>query len=182
MEKMQKDVMAFIRGTENPVADQPGEFVDVGLCLRLIKEEVQRELIPALEQRNVVMAIDGAVDSIYVILFAMCKMGIDLEPFWDEVQRTNMAKLPVVKDEHGKTMKPPGWKAPRIKEILHLMNNSSVHVLKNNFTMCGFRWLDTQFGPASHTWVYESDFRAIVPPAERCAGCSEALGLTEVTP
>lgn len=60
--------------------------------------------------------IDGMCDLIYVIFYAAERYGIDLEPYFDEVQRTNMLK------ERGtgahKIKKPEGWKPPQIAQML----------------------------------------------------------------
>jgi len=52
-------------------------------------------------------------------------LGIDLMPFYEEVHRTNMAKLGGPKREDGKQLKPPGWEPPRIGEILKEMRNGT---------------------------------------------------------
>jgi len=43
--------------------------------------------------------------------------GIDIRPFWAEVQRSNMAKVPSG-SINVKTIKPPGWTPPRMAPIL----------------------------------------------------------------
>lgn len=65
--------------------------------------------------------IDAIVDTIVVLHNTTNAMGIDLEPFWDEVQRANLAKADGPVREDGKKLKPPDWKPPRIKEILEGM-------------------------------------------------------------
>lgn len=86
---------------------------------RLIDEEVNRELLPALKNGNLVGMADGAADAIVVILGAMSSAGIRLQPIWDEVQRTNMLKKGGYKREgDGKWMKPQGWQPPQIETLL----------------------------------------------------------------
>lgn len=51
-------------------------------------------------------------------------LGLDLFPFYEEVHKTNMAKLGGPKREDGKQLKPPGWQPPRIAEILAELRNS----------------------------------------------------------
>jgi hypothetical protein len=46
------------------------------------------------------------------------EFGIDIQPFFDEVHRTNMLKVGGTTREDGKTLKPPGWEPPRIREML----------------------------------------------------------------
>jgi predicted HAD superfamily Cof-like phosphohydrolase len=45
-------------------------------------------------------------------------LGVDLYPFYQEVHKTNMAKLGGPKRADGKQLKPPGWSPPRIEEML----------------------------------------------------------------
>lgn len=63
-------------------------------------------------------AIDGLCDGLVVHYGTAVTLGVDLEPFFDEVNRTNSAKVggPVRAD--GKRLKPPGWQPPRIREML----------------------------------------------------------------
>lgn len=62
--------------------------------------------------------IDAMCDLIVVIHNTSNAMGIDLEPYFDEVHRTNMAKVGGPTREDGKKLKPPGWQPPRILEML----------------------------------------------------------------
>lgn len=67
---------------------------------------------------NIVEAIDGLCDVLVVAYGTAEAIGIDLEPFFDEVHRTNMAKAngPIRAD--GKLLKPPGWTPPDIAGVL----------------------------------------------------------------
>ncbi len=88
-----------------------------GLRKSLIKEE-SRELLDALTRKDMVGVIDGACDLIYVVLGTMVEFGIDIEPFFDEVHRSNMDKTGGEKREDGKMLKPKNWKPPQIAEML----------------------------------------------------------------
>ncbi len=84
----------------------------------LLKEEV-KEYVDASEAGSAVEIVDGLIDTIYIALGTLSCMGLDAEPFWKEIHRTNMAKL----DGHfdpvrGKWVKPEGWMPPRIFELL----------------------------------------------------------------
>lgn len=63
-------------------------------------------------------AIDGLADLIYVVVGAAVAWGIDLDPFFAEVQRANMEKLQGPKRADGKQLKPEGWRPPDIERIL----------------------------------------------------------------
>jgi len=65
------------------------------------------------------MSMDALVDILYVTYGAASVMGIDLDPFWDEVQKANAAKGDGPIDEYGKRRKPEGWTPPDIEGVLH---------------------------------------------------------------
>jgi predicted HAD superfamily Cof-like phosphohydrolase len=92
------------------------------LCFNLIEEEVVKETLPAIRKynesgslENLAEAVDGAIDSIYVLAFFLNQMGLDAEAHWRLVHHKNMAKFPggvAIKNELGKVQKPPGWTPP----------------------------------------------------------------------
>lgn len=71
---------------------------------------------------HLVEFVDGAIDSLYVILWMLLKMNVPVTKCFAEVQRSNMAKLnadgTVTKDENGKVQKPAGWTLPNLHKIL----------------------------------------------------------------
>jgi predicted HAD superfamily Cof-like phosphohydrolase len=69
---------------------------------------------------DMVEAVDGLVDLLYVVFGAFDAFGIDAEPFFRLVHEANMTKLSGPKDEHGKHLKPPGFVPPqeKIRELL----------------------------------------------------------------
>lgn len=100
---------------------------DLLLAEKLVKEEVGEmwegwqkfRSFQSLE--NLTEFVDGAVDTIYVILWTLNKIGVPADACFAEIQRSNMAKLhngKVVKNEFGKVKKPEGWTPPDIFSIL----------------------------------------------------------------
>jgi predicted HAD superfamily Cof-like phosphohydrolase len=83
----------------------------------LIKEECL-ETTHALKAGNIVETADGIVDTIYVLIGTAIQSGIDLEPLFREVHKTNMAKVGGPTRIDGKILKPEGWEPPRIAELL----------------------------------------------------------------
>ena len=61
---------------------------------------------------------DGIADLVYVAIGTASTLGIDMEPVWEEVQLSNMAKVngPVRPD--GKRLKPEGWQPPQIERVI----------------------------------------------------------------
>ena len=116
MIKMQIDVEEFHRACDIHIASEPG-INRPELRSKLIEEE-SKELLKAIDDNDIVAAIDGMCDLIYVVLGTAAEFGIDLEPFWNEVHRSNMEKLGGEKRADGKQLKPDGWEPPDIEGIL----------------------------------------------------------------
>lgn len=85
------------------------------LMAKLIEEE-SKETADALRARDLIESADGFADLIWVCLEAALKMGLDLPAIFEEVRRSNLAKVAngVIRREDGKIMKPPGWKPPDV--------------------------------------------------------------------
>ncbi len=96
----------------------------VELRVKLIDEEVNKELLPAIERRDMVAVADGIADSIYVLTGMALEFGIPLECVWEAVQAANMAKLDPItgkvrRREDGKVLKPDGWQPPDIHKAIY---------------------------------------------------------------
>lgn len=116
MHKPQADVEAFHRALEIPVGDSPA-IRRPDLRVELLREETA-ETIEAIEAGDLIETIDGLVDVLVVTYGAAVEFGVNLAPFWEEIHRTNMAKVggPIRAD--GKRLKPPGWIPPDIAGVL----------------------------------------------------------------
>lgn len=86
----------------------------------LIEEEA-RETCEAIRRGDLVEAIDGMCDVMYVVLGTAIEFGVDLAPFFDEVHRTNMLKVGGATREDGKILKPEGWQPPQIELMLEAL-------------------------------------------------------------
>ena len=92
------------------------------MYLKLINEELQ-ELNAALQENNKVEMLDALTDILVVTIGAMQSAGFDAEGAWNEVMRTNFAKVDsktgmVNKREDGKVLKPNGWKPPNLASFV----------------------------------------------------------------
>ena len=105
----------------------------VSLYLDLVREEIG-ELEEAMaayhsaenqqdEQVAKADALDAICDSIWVLVGLGKVMDLPIEWGWDEVTITNLKKIDaelgtVLRDDHGKIMKPPGWRPPNMLRII----------------------------------------------------------------
>lgn len=96
----------------------PSSSKTVDLRISLIDEEINKELIPAMRNGDLVGIADGCIDSIVVILGALVAYGIDPGPIWDEIHRTNVEKARGPLRIDGKRLKPEGWTPPKVYELL----------------------------------------------------------------
>lgn len=110
---MQKDVKRFHSKMGLPVSKEPRHLTKSEQKLRydLIWEELE-ELREAFLCDNYIDEIDALCDILYVTFGTAVQMGVDLTPFWDEVQRANMQKFGGPHREDGKLGKPEGWQPP----------------------------------------------------------------------
>ena len=88
------------------------------LYVKLISEEYQ-ELADAIEQMDKTETLDALIDILVVTIGAIHSMGADARGAWQEVMRTNLAKIDpatgrVNRREDGKILKPDGWQPPRL--------------------------------------------------------------------
>lgn len=88
----------------------------------LIMEEAL-EFAKATDDQNWVEIIDAICDLLYVTYGAAIAMGIDINPFFEEVHRSNMSKLdpktgrPMYRED-GKVMKPTTYSPADLKSVL----------------------------------------------------------------
>ncbi len=87
------------------------------LRIRLIQEEFD-ELQEALGQRDAVAVAKELADLLYVVYGTAVSCGIDMEPVFREVHRSNMSKVGGHKRADGKWVKPPTYSPARLEPIL----------------------------------------------------------------
>lgn len=94
------------------------------LRVRLILEEFN-ELREALAQKDLPSVAKELADLLYVVYGTAVSCGIDMEPVFREVHRSNMSKVGGHKRADGKWVKPPGYSPASIQPILAAQDEPS---------------------------------------------------------
>ena len=102
--------------------DQPASPENYRMYIGLIDEEID-ELTAALIAKDELEQLDALVDILVVTVGAIRAAGWDGEAAWNEVMKTNFAKIDaetgkVIKREDGKVLKPEGWTAPELSQFI----------------------------------------------------------------
>lgn len=84
---------------------------------RLIHEEFE-ELKEAMAQQDLAAVAKELADLLYVVYGTAVSYGIEMEPVFREVHRSNMSKIGGYKREDGKWVKPPTYSAAAIQPII----------------------------------------------------------------
>lgn len=122
MTKEQQQVKEWMEEAEQACPDKPefpsSEIAD--LRLDLIQEETN-ELAEADSLGELDKVADALADLMYVVLGTAVAYGIDLEPVFQEVHRSNMTKfIDGHKREDGKWIKGPSYSPANIQPIIEL--------------------------------------------------------------
>lgn len=114
------DQKRFMQACDQSVSVyDPAQF---DLYVNLMREEWD-ELNTAIAEEDKVETLDALIDFIVVTVGAIHSMGADAQGAWDEVMRTNFAKVDpqtgkVRKREDGKVLKPDNWQAPNLSPFV----------------------------------------------------------------
>ncbi len=119
MHEAQTMVWEFHKAFDLHIADSPhvpDEKTRV-LRARLIREESD-ELHEAMQSKSLPHIAKELADLLYVVYGTAVAYGIDMEPVFREVQRSNMSKVGGSKRDDGKWVKPPTYSPAWIDPIL----------------------------------------------------------------
>ena len=120
MNKVLDDQKKFMIACGQTVDEyNPNQF---NLYKELIGEEVG-ELIQAIRNNDRVEQLDALIDILVVTAGAIHSLGADGTNAWDEVMRTNFAKVDpttgkVRRREDGKILKPDNWQPPQLQSYV----------------------------------------------------------------
>lgn len=130
---MQQQVDEFRKTFGLPVSETPRVLTqeEAELHIKLIREEFEKELVPALLSGDIVETYDAGIDVIYYVIGMLSNAGLPLVDGFDEVQGSNMSKLdPVTKKAIisrgeeldgaplGKVLKGPDYYVPDFRRLL----------------------------------------------------------------
>jgi predicted HAD superfamily Cof-like phosphohydrolase len=120
MNKMQRQVLEFHKGMGLEYADTPHLLASEASKRRimLIDEEFL-ELIEARNKEDLVEMSDALCDLLYVVFGTAVEMGLDLEPLFDEVHKSNMTKVGGHKNNFGKWIKPDTYQPPKLAGLIN---------------------------------------------------------------
>jgi predicted HAD superfamily Cof-like phosphohydrolase len=114
---MYNDVVKFIEA-----CDQEKTLSNQVLYANLIDEEYE-EFQEGVTNNDEVETLDACMDMIWVILGYCYMKGYDVAGAWNEVARSNLAKInpetgKVNKRADGKVLKPEGWTPPQLEQFV----------------------------------------------------------------
>jgi len=134
MDKLQKQVLEFHKKFNIPHRDHLSIPEQDELLFRssLIVEEVG-EFIKASSQENIHDMADALVDILYVVYGTANTLGLDLEPVFDEIHRSNMTKSQKATGntktwyKKFKAIKGSEYSSPELFEILKAQMTKNIH-------------------------------------------------------
>ena len=117
----QQMVLKFHKEFDIHIAETPSvpDEKTQALRVRLIQEEFD-ELKEAFKKNDLPHIAKELADLLYVVYGTAISYGIDMEPVFQEVQRSNMSKVGGYKREDGKWVKPATYSPANIAPILAL--------------------------------------------------------------
>lgn len=119
---MQQQVFEFMRRVkdlEPPSIPMEPDASVRNLCFYLIDEEwLETQQAMMRKQFDFVELADGLADLLYVVFYMCNAYGINIEPIFNEVHRSNMLKKGGEKRADGKQLKPKDWQPPVLLPLL----------------------------------------------------------------
>ena len=119
MNDAQKMVQEFHEQFDIHISTTPSIPDDATQILRnrLIQEEFE-EFQEAMQSKDLSAMAKELADLLYVVYGTAVSLGIDMEPVFKEVHRSNMSKVGGYKREDGKWVKPPTYSPASLDAII----------------------------------------------------------------
>lgn len=136
MTDMFKSVVDFHKAFGQLVSEDPVFPIENirDLRVKLLREEFE-EYIEAEKNNDFVEVADALADLIYIACGTAASYGIPLDKVFEEVHRSNMAKLvdgKPLKREDGKVIKPEGWTPPDIEGVIKKQHQNNTLLQSKN--------------------------------------------------
>ena len=127
MMQPQDMVAEFHRKFDIPISERPSIPPDATrqLRVRLIQEEFA-ELQEAMTAQDLPAVAKELADLLYVVYGTAVSYGVDMDPVFREVHRSNLSKVGGYKREDGKWVKPPTYSPADVKPLLARQLSGSV--------------------------------------------------------
>jgi predicted HAD superfamily Cof-like phosphohydrolase len=113
MNKHQQMVKEFMLSCQDGQVNTRPQLINADLK-NLRYSLIEEELEEYASAGNIYSIADAIGDMLYVVYGAAICHGLDMEPIFEEIHRSNMNKLNGPKRADGKQLKPEGWKPPDI--------------------------------------------------------------------
>lgn len=128
MHRAQELVRVFHKCMGIPFSEYP--MIRKELCpisLDLIEEEVH-ELRIAYKQEEISLkeVADALGDILYVVYGAAERHGLDMEPIFNEIHRSNMTKVGGKFSSKGKFLKPPTYSPPNLEYVVNKLREKAL--------------------------------------------------------
>ena len=119
MKSAQQKVRDFHVAFDIPSISFPSKISSGAIARRmaLINEETA-ELYVAMHMGDLIGIADGLADLLYVVLGTAVEYGIEIEPIFNEVHRSNMSKVGGTKREDGKLIKPATYSPANLEPLI----------------------------------------------------------------
>lgn len=127
MMQPQDMVAEFHRKFDIPIGERPSIPPEATrqLRVRLIQEEFA-ELQEAMTAQDLPAVAKELADLLYVVYGTAVSYGVDMDPVFREVHRSNLSKVGGYKREDGKWVKPPTYSPADVKPLLAKQLSGSV--------------------------------------------------------
>lgn len=128
MNDAQRMVQEFHEQFEIHVSPTPSTLDEPTQTLRfrLIQEEFD-ELQEAMQEKDLPAIAKELADLLYVVYGTAVSLGIDMEPVFQEVHRSNMSKVGGYKRKDGKWVKPLTYSPASLDKILEAQTITQPH-------------------------------------------------------
>lgn len=132
LKKAQVEVQEWMKKAGQECPDKPTIASEEVAYLRykLINEEFT-ELQTGMDLEQLVTIADAIGDLLYVVLGTAVAYGIDMEPVWHEIHRSNMTKfIDGQRREDGKWIKGPSYSPANLRPIIETQMNKKSEDVK----------------------------------------------------